>query len=204
MNARRFSWTRGGRWGALALSVLLGAVLIGCGDQQRRYEILSFFFDGVPDPSEAADASATRRKLATGQTVIIHKPYLDKQCQSCHAESDDVYTRTRVSNTRCVSCHESVTTRYAAMHGPVAGELCLTCHRGHQSSEEYLLRQPSPRLCVDCHERQTLGTNPPEHAQTKNNCLSCHSGHGGTDRRYLKVAIGAAATQPVQQGAEAK
>ena len=32
------------------LLALMGTGLAGCGDPQSRYKVLSFFFDGVPEP----------------------------------------------------------------------------------------------------------------------------------------------------------
>lgn len=172
--------------------LLLVAVLtlLGCGDANRRYRILSFWFDGVPDPN--ASTFKTKQTGASGRPIYVHRPYAENKCDSCHQNnsSDDVFTRTQVQADACYQCHRDVPGRYAAMHGPVASGRCTLCHAAHQSTEPHLLKYPSPRVCQTCHETSSLGQRPAEHLDPKADCLSCHQGHGGDDLRMLKPAPG--------------
>lgn len=179
-------------WAALGLFVCL--TVLGCSTPQQRYKVLSFFFDGVPDPDAP---KAVRRSSAPGaRPVFIHKPYEEKKCDACHLNTDDIFARAKVKADMCYTCHPKVLDQYEKIHGPVAAGQCMMCHAAHASGEPHLVRVPAPRLCTQCHEPGTFSPNPVEHQDPKANCLACHSGHGGPDLRFLKVAS-IPATQPV-------
>lgn len=175
----------------------------GC-TAQKRYVVLSFFFDGVPDPSKPAPGS--RGTIgANGQVVLashVHKPYADGNCQACHTGGTDSVFRASsglsIESDVCLKCHQKVLTQYPVMHGPVTSVECLRCHTPHESNSAHLLSSASPRVCVQCHTPELLSTKPPEHMVKTADCLSCHSGHGGLKHKLL---LDRATTRPATQPA---
>src|SRR5437868_12147121 len=72
---------------AAALLCLL-ALFVGC-STEKRYKVLSFFFDGVPNPhAPAASAQGELDSQQPGAAVrpiaYIHKPYGENKCNECH------------------------------------------------------------------------------------------------------------------------
>ena len=186
------------RWRALMLlRTGLMLVAIGCSTPQERYKLLSLVFDGVPDPDAALKRASHIRKTASGQTVYVHKPFADQKCDSCHLNTSDIFARAKVSPDICSKCHSDIQSEHKIIHGPVAVNMCLTCHSPHHSIQPHLLKSAVPKLCTQCHEQDTLTTAVPEHLDPKSSCITCHSGHGGDDRRFLKVA--SATTRPTPQ-----
>src|SRR5689334_20334989 len=61
----------------------------GC-TAQKKYQVLSFFFDGVPDPNAPRGASGGRgpgEANGTFQPLVAstHKPFVEEKCDACHA-----------------------------------------------------------------------------------------------------------------------
>jgi len=67
------------------LLVGLGLVLMaGCGSPRERYRVLSYFFDGVPDP-DAVKRVVNDQGVSVpvvARVVTQHKPYADNQCDA--------------------------------------------------------------------------------------------------------------------------
>jgi predicted CXXCH cytochrome family protein len=190
-------------WRGLVILLVLAvgiAVAVGC-TPQKRYRVLSFFFDGVPNPD--APRGATARRSASGRPIFVHKPFAEQKCDACHLNSQDIFARAKMRPGACMDCHADVRDQYAVMHGPVAAEACTMCHAPHQSSQAHLLKTPTPKVCVQCHDEATLGTTVAEHQNPKSDCISCHSGHGGTDRNFLKIAMEPMPTTAPADGAGA-
>jgi predicted CXXCH cytochrome family protein len=189
--------------GLLILLVLaLGVALaLGC-SSHKRYRVLSFFFDGVPNP-DAPKNSLSARRSVSGKPIFVHQPFAEKKCDACHLNSQDIFARAKMRPGACVDCHKGVRDEYPVMHGPVAAEACTMCHAPHQATQAHLLKAATPKVCVQCHDEATLGTTVAEHQNPKSDCTGCHSGHGGTDRHFLKIAMGPAAptTAPVHDDA---
>ena len=189
-----------GRWGAgVALGFVL--VVIGC-SVQKNYKTLSFFFDGVPDPN----AQTGTKRGTMLRPVYVHKPYAEAEktgnCDVCHLQTDDIFSRAKVKENLCISCHAPVQQEYAVMHGPVGAAACRECHAAHTSANQHLLKLPAPGLCMNCHEQDFLSAGVPQHKMPKVDCLTCHSGHGGADRKFLKPNWQTiAASQPAGGGA---
>lgn len=188
-------------WRWLLAGLLLGCFLLGCGSPQRRYRVLSFFFDGVPNPDAPKGQKGSFVTGKSGNPIYVHKPYEEKHCDSCHENTTDVFSMIKVNPEVCGGCHYKILTQYPRMHGPVASIKCLMCHNPHQSAEKHLLKLPSPKLCVQCHEPPTLNPRTPEHTDPKADCISCHSGHGGTNRQFLKPAPTTLAANPATRPA---
>lgn len=183
---------RGGLTGAawLAAGICLAAVWQGC-SAKRDYKVLSFFFDGVPDPNAIVSNSAPggAADIRQSPTFSIHKPYADEKCSECHSGR-----QVRIGSndaTVCLKCHQEKLAEHPVMHGPVVAGACLWCHNPHQSAYAALFKAAPREVCTQCH------TNPapapervPQHADPAASCLDCHFGHGGDQRYFLRPGIG--------------
>ena len=202
------STIRSWRWACATSALVLGvsATVLGCGTPQKRYEVLSFFFDGVPNPdalAAAADAKADRSRRSGATVALVrHKPFADENCKACH-KNDTLgpgagttgearpafYTEIAAKGPKsdvCMDCHQEVPTRHEVMHGPVAVGACNFCHSPHASKHPALLKTAAPKLCMQCHGPTGLSQGAAGHADANANCLECHSGHGGA-RNLLKT-----------------
>ena len=194
--------TAAGKWirrlAGIAI-LLLAATWVGC-TPQKKYQVLSFFFDGVPDPNappgsaaEAANLAATARLRHV--PAYRHKPFVEGICQPCHLQNLDV-DLAHVKE-ECLSCHPQVEGQFAVMHRPLVTGQCLWCHAPHESELPHLLRADSANLCVQCHDPRMLSPQPIQHTQPSGNCLSCHAGHGGSTPALLRPQP---TTSPATQG----
>ncbi len=164
---------------------VLGSVFgwTGC-SVERNYELLSFFFDGVPNPNAlpilaAAGDPATIRASAT---YSAHTPYLEGQCVQCHGQG---FTMGGIDPGICLDCHGDVPDQHRFMHGPVASGACVVCHVPHESAYPHLLKSDAQAVCAQCHAPEMLSVDRvPEHGDPGTSCLRCHTGHGD-DRRYM-------------------
>lgn len=153
---------------------------------EKNYQVLSFFFDGVPDPNAPVTASSLDAAKAAGLTYYSHKPYAENACKECHENPSNIFGG-RTDSSICMKCHAEIVQQHEVMHGPVAAVACLWCHKPHESVIENLLRHQVPQLCRQCHIPGLQGApQQPDHIQTKDACLDCHSGHGGDNRYFLK------------------
>jgi len=152
----------------------------GC-SVEKNYELLSKFFDGVPDPNAP---KLDRFAIAQSATYTEHKPYTDEACLECHTNPSDMVLA-KDDSSMCTACHSDVTAQYAYMHGAVTGNACLMCHNPHLSALPNLLRDDGPGMCNQCHELDP-DTLIPSHSTNNLNCIDCHSGHGG-DTPYFIV-----------------
>ena len=168
--------------------IVIGALIsgwLGC-SVENDYELLSFFFDGVPEPGSFEAGGGF---LGGGKTIYQHEPYATDSCLECHPNPSQMQL-SRDDSTICLKCHEDIPEQYPFMHGAVIGNACLWCHDPHISTIASLLREPSPALCTQCHEQGKLSAPVTEHANADTNCLSCHFGHGGDDAWFLRdIAI---------------
>ena len=161
-----------------------------------RYKVLSFFFDGVPNPSEVAlvDTSAVAdraaleerlRRLRMGPQYVFHPPYQDKDCGSCH----DIQAGNRLLAPQpdlCYGCHDDFRESFEVLHGPVAGGYCTACHNPHMAKNENLLFAKGQALCLFCHEKTDVFANPVHSDIGEADCTECHNPHGGDDRTFLQ------------------
>jgi len=195
-------------FGLLFLLLALILSLLGC-SPERRYKVLSIFFDGVPNPDAplvAVDEFDTSGKRIVKAASFVHKPYADGKCADCHGENTGgtFESFTKLDDSVCLKCHKNVPHEYPRMHGPVALAQCSLCHVPHESSVPALLKDNARAVCTQCHLRELLPATPADHL-TDRSCLDCHSGHGGTARALLKHGWSSttrpvAATQPSARG----
>lgn len=189
------TWTILLRYG-IALLLLFAAFAAGCGGSPReRYQVLSYFFDGVPNP----DAPKNNRnpdttggtKVITASIVSQHKPFVDAgsdpaKCAVCHRNSEGEIQEFSEAYKACVKCHTKISTSLPKMHGPVAREACKFCHAPHESTQPHLLKDEPINVCTQCHDQTLLGDKPPQHLDGQTSCLDCHFGHGGNERYFIK------------------
>ena len=193
----------------VAIGMLGPVVLVACA-ATTRYEVLSFFFDGVPDPSEQyrraigpgrddlralslEERARLQRQRLKQKPIYFHEPFEKKQCERCHS-----FAGTRKGGWMmglpkllapkeqlCKRCHEPPEKRF--VHGPVALGLCAMCHEPHRSDHPHLLETATAReLCVRCHEGQTFVTEE-EHARFGDkDCAECHDPHGSAREWLLR------------------
>ena len=177
-------------WLTLGLALLL-TVPLGCSTPRERYKVLSFFFDGVPNPDAppkkiVAAVVDTEDKPVLNATVISrHKPYEERKCAVCHSSAKGEIQEFGKAYEACVKCHKKVTTGRPRMHGPVAVGACSFCHAPHESIYPALLKDSPAKVCRNCHEQALLSAIP-QHAEGQKNCITCHYGHGGNERYFLK------------------
>lgn len=194
---------------ALALAGLLtlaGMGLAGCGDPQSRYKMLSFFFDGVPEPgapprpknarrglgrSAEEDLVATSRPTsapavaAVEAPLIYHAPFKDpKKCKFCHDPGKSFGTPDADT---CRQCHKR---HYDQQwddwtHGPVALGQCSLCHVAHSSRYAGLLTAPMPDLCLGCHDPKRTMERPYHATAAVQPCTTCHDPHFAGNRQLL-------------------
>ncbi|MHC5113350.1 MAG: cytochrome c3 family protein [Planctomycetota bacterium] len=179
----------------IAATVAGAVVWCGC-SIERDYEILSFFFDGVPEPG-SADAAAgagggagAGGALFAGGMVSGHTAYRERRCAWCHGDAAQYGFQTigfsSLSETVCLDCHTD-SLEHTYLHGPVAVGACLFCHEPHVSRFPSLLVDESPELCLACHQFEFEGQPVSEvHADPTRDCLECHTGHGGDHHYFLR------------------
>lgn len=164
---------------------MLAAPLLWAGcSVEKHYALLSFFFDGVPNPNllPILAASGDPASIRLSKTYTAHQPFLDQQCSACHTGRFDMRG---VADGVCFTCHQGVQEEHAFMHGPVVVGVCMWCHVAHESAYPALLKHEARTVCVQCHEPALLPADQvPEHADESVSCLVCHVGHG-SDGRFL-------------------
>jgi len=161
----------------------------------RNHRLLSFFFDGVPDPNaptlepeppvqavSAVEFAATPSE----ERGSSHAPVRDRLCHECHQTPERtagagwqaglpelVVPREEL----CRRCHAAPTD--AVVHGPAGAQRCDLCHESHQSSFPHLLRfERQEALCLSCHQGELFLTAVQHEAYTPGDCIDCHDPHG--------------------------
>jgi predicted CXXCH cytochrome family protein len=169
----------------LLMTPIVALMVAGC-TEQRRYEVLSMLFDGVPDPNAPPAPSRLVRQTAAGTPLYMHEPYANGECSDCHKEQAVMVSRGSIPPGLCQECHADVATKMSFVHGPVSANACGECHAPHTSQFPRLLVAAPRDMCVRCHAVEEL-LPAPGHLDPQADCTSCHSGHGGADRRMLRV-----------------
>lgn len=186
--------------------LLLGCMFlgVGCSTPEERYQVLSFFFDGVPVPESMREQLANTEQAkggTTGQTQVTdeaaqevtwvyHAPYADGvSCQACHDLQQGMEMRSGNEAELCRDCHSSHFTYEAGdwMHGPAALGECRMCHEPHKSEHPDLLTSAQPEICLNCHDGEAL-LDRPHHVTAKagqDRCGKCHDPHLAGNRKLL-------------------
>ncbi|GAB4321391.1 MAG: hypothetical protein Kow0059_16090 [Candidatus Sumerlaeia bacterium] len=190
MNAGRPARTR---WLLITIVPLVAAAGLACAPT-TRYQVLSFFFDGVPNPNaqpgnglaQAVTLSEFRRTVAAlpkarprpapPKIVSVHRPVAERQCRQCHDLSLgtlDVAPDARL----CDNCHHDLRVREGWNHGPINLGTCVPCHKPHESIHPHLLEQPAPDLCLSCHTELVARNASYHQVDNFDQCVSCHNPH---------------------------
>lgn len=177
----------------------VGVLLTACTTvPQTKYEWLTLFFDGVPDPNAPDPLEQANTDQAGGSeggqfsaqpvsSLTIHEPFRERECQSCH-ESAFSQNLLVARNELCFTCHFEEGIRETLTHAPVLSGDCWVCHDPHQSETEFLLTREEPELCLQCHDGLDLDM-PPGHGLPeiqKYSCTECHHPHGNNRDAYLR------------------
>lgn len=172
--------TRPRPWIAILLACGVAGLWAGCAVTASNYKALSFFFDGVPDPSlRVAGGTSPGGQAAL---VVQHRPFVEERCDECHKSK---YRPSKGDSSICLQCHAAVATQHSNMHAAVVANACLWCHNPHESAQPFLLRSADRKVCAQCHTLSTLSVaSVPAHADEARGCLECHGGHG-SDRPFL-------------------
>jgi len=175
--------------GVAALAVALCAA--GCAPStEEQYKVLSFFFDGVPEPGEAAPekriSAAQKVEAPKKATIYQHGPYAAKDCGACHLPHTNGLRAPL--NELCLYCHDlRLAKQY--VHEPVTSGDCRSCHHPHRSRYRYMLVSSMTTLCGTCHDvgqKEQYGHEP----VTSGECQSCHNAHGSANRAMLVTPPG--------------
>lgn len=180
-----------------APALLLVFIISACGTSSN-YNVLSFFFDGVPDPnaknlkSEKVVFDSTgikkREEILRKATpkFILHGPFGAKMCGDCH-NVDQGFALLKKEPDLCFKCHSNFETKVKFPHGPVAAGLCTACHKPHKSVNKFLLVRKEKDLCFFCHSVLGIKQNKkhPEIVEDVN-CVSCHNPHGNDKKYFLR------------------
>jgi len=182
----------------LCLVTLIAWVLsISC-SQPTRYQVLSFFFDGVPDPLRARETGGALGGDQSGpagesgttaqpKRYYAHTPYRENRCGGCHDSTSGQLIRA-LSEGLCLTCHSKLTAEARFVHGPVAVEDCTACHHFHTAPFPNQLLLDPTATCLNCHDREDLSEGDHHVALDRRTCVECHDPHGGSDRFFLKRA----------------
>ena len=182
---------------------LLGIAAIGLGlascSSTSSYEILSFFFDGVPNPNappepEPKEPARDPRRAEAAQPrptpAVVHRPVREKRCSECHGtrRGGSIFMgqpRMLGSDSQlCFQCHQLAEREY--QHAPAVAGLCTRCHHPHQSEHPRLLLEAKVAdLCRACHSAETFATQQEHEARADRDCHSCHDPHASNARYFL-------------------
>jgi predicted CXXCH cytochrome family protein len=163
-----------------------------------RHRVLTFFFDGVPEPgtrptvgyappttTEEGELGAPRERPGVVGEIYAHPPYRNDRCGTCHDFRTGELTRTPQEGL-CKACHMDIPGRATYAHGPVAVDACLFCHHHHTAAHPKVLRYNATATCFRCHKRADLTKGPHHETIDQEACVTCHNPHGGADRFFLK------------------
>lgn len=165
----------------LLFMATLGAWQWGGCSVQKHYDLLSKFFDGVPDPNSVNAYMGA--PVTESATYSEHQPYTEEACFECHTDINEMLI-SKDDSSICMKCHEGITEQYPVMHGAVTGIACLMCHNPHLSPLLNLLRDNSSAMCLQCHEVDPEKASEP-HQDTQRSCIECHNAHGGDAPFFL-------------------
>ncbi len=178
--------------------VVMLFLIMGC-SPKTRYQVLSFFFDGVPNPEQkAATAQKTtadtlqskqNRRLSLRRPQepqqFFHPPFADRDCGACHDMGGGNRLNAPVPDL-CFECHDDFRQELEVLHGPVAAGACTACHHPHVSKNEKLLARAGQELCLYCHDIRDVRKNDAHEDLGTTLCTECHDAHGGDEIPFLK------------------
>lgn len=130
------------------------------------------------------------RRVGAFEPVSRHKPFVDKQCGSCHVVEEQNRVKDDIDAT-CRSCHQQIIDAAAlpgsGVHQAVADGKCIHCHNPHQSPRRNLLRVTAERMCISCHAIEDLEKANHPGSMVRVDCLICHKGHHSERPHLLRT-----------------
>ncbi len=178
--------------------LIIIVLIVSACSSSSSYGILSFFFDGVPDPNKqkveteniVIDTTKTRTRESilkkANPKYVLHGPYRAKLCNDCHNMKQG-FKLLKQEPELCYQCHDDFRKTAKFMHGPVAAGYCTECHHPHRSQNPKLLLEPGQKLCFKCHTENDIKANE-EHPDIEGeNCVECHDPHGNNEQYFLRL-----------------
>jgi len=127
--------------------LLFAAILCPAGDALAQEKKHS-------DPSRSC--VSTECHASTIAHKYLHGPLKIGQCTVCHGPLPGTQHKFKLAETEarlCLTCHKGVDTTGYMLHDPVAKGKCLGCHDPHGSEEHYQVRKsPQVKMCNECHK----------------------------------------------------
>ncbi len=186
----------------LLLILLASFTILNC-FAGSRYEVLSFFFDGVPDPAavqirEKAQTDSLMKisqvmqedlknlpgKTIEKNTTSFHLPYQQKKCKSCHLSMFS-NKLPKPAEELCYDCHPEFSRFPGYTHGPVAVGGCIFCHGAHTTPNPSLLLQKDDDVCLFCHEHAGVIKTGEHRLVYGTGCIRCHNPHYSEDSKFF-------------------
>jgi len=164
--------------------VFLFSCVYGC-EPRTQYKVLSFVFDGVPDPDKPVEGGQTGgngngKARVARSTYREHGPFAAKMCEGCHERSTNVLIMP--VEKLCLNCH-TLQLDKKFIHGPVVSGGCKVCHDPHGSAFPFLLVSDPRTFCYYCHSEKDVARNEVHQGVTEA-CTICHNAHM-SDNNYL-------------------
>ena len=189
---------RAGWCAAAVLPLMVAALIVAACSPEVRHRTLTFFFDGVPPlevgiphievqaPGDLLAGAALEppERVEAMKRFYNHPPYKDNRCAGCHDVDAGGLLKTAREGL-CQSCHPETPAKKKYVHGPVAVNGCLACHRYHRALHPKVLIDDAQTLCFHCHETGELRTDEHHATIEEEPCIDCHDAHGGDDRFFL-------------------
>jgi len=145
------------------------------------------------------DCTVCHGDLAQGK--VVHAA-LQMGCQGCHTGVDAANIPHKFQGRKglsaqppdlCFQCHSKEGFTKKIQHAPVAGGMCLSCHKVHSGPNKGLLKAPGNALCRECHAgvlekphvmtdrlpqgHPLAGRKDPVRERKPFECASCHEPH---------------------------
>lgn len=167
----------------IGLLVLSALILTGCQDEVKRYETLSFFFDGVPPP-EGYDLPDQPEPLIGPWGIMVDpESDLGRQMLSQRQAMPDMpftevaeevfFYHTPYKSRDCFGCHE----QEQGYTPPTTGaQLCSRCHESYMQFEndDWVHGPVVVGQCGWCHEAHKSEYQSLVKDSQPTLCMSCH------------------------------
>lgn len=178
---------RGAAWRCMPVVMgllgLLALAFAGCQDEIKRYETLSFFFDGVPvpegyeRPDEPEPLIGPWGVLIDSESELGQQMLANKQAQPALpdlAEPEEVFFyHTPYKNRDCFGCHD----QSQGYTPPATGaELCNKCHESYTQYEadDWVHGPVVIGQCGWCHEAHKSKQPTMTKDTQPSLCMTCH------------------------------
>ncbi|MCC7147061.1 MAG: hypothetical protein IT443_11505 [Phycisphaeraceae bacterium] len=152
------------------------SLLVGC-SPEKKYRVLSFFFDGVPVPPGMEEAQA--------QTQPVVGPWGIKMDPNDPRAAEFVRAAAEANEpTQQPTTAEEPKIEY--LHAPYRDRLCIECHAG---SDSYQAPKAGAEVCAQCHATQskTEVSDWVHGPVNSGDCLQCHLPHKSNYRSLLTM-----------------